>query len=99
MKAGSVIDFTSLARKSRAGSNAKIDKVIEQSVNNPTILVRRCSQQFHITKDSFQRILTKDLSLHDNKIQITQEPKTVYHGVVDFQMDYRSQYNKCPILK
>jgi hypothetical protein len=53
--------------------------VSESDAESPGTSIRHSSKQFDISRSTMQRILTKDLHLHDYKTQLTQELKPTDH--------------------
>ncbi|KAK0166333.1 hypothetical protein PV328_004759 [Microctonus aethiopoides] len=70
---GSISDLKHSGRPSTSRSAQNIDAVRESLAESPGTSIRHRCQELGISRSSLQRILTKDLHLHDYKIELTQE--------------------------
>ena len=76
---GSIMDSKLPVRHRTGRSLDNIAAVSESVVGGSGTSIRHRSQQLDIPRSTMQRILTKDLHLHDYKIQLTQEVKPTDH--------------------
>ena len=76
---GSVADVKTSSRARLRRSDENIDAVRQSVAENPNTSIRHRAQELSISATTLHRILTKDLSLHAYKIQLTQELKPDDH--------------------
>lgn len=76
---GSVADVKTSSRARLRRSDENIDAVRQSVAENPNTSIRHRAQELSIPATTLHRILTKDLSLHAYKIQLTQELKPDDH--------------------
>lgn len=76
---GSVADVKKPVRARAGRSPENIAAVRENVADSPNTSIRHRAQELHLSTATLHRILTKDLSLHAYKIQLTQELKPKDH--------------------
>jgi len=76
---GSITDSKLPVRHRTGRSVDNLAAVSESVADSPGTSIRHRSKQIDIPRSTMQRILTKDLHLHDYKIQLTQELQPTDH--------------------